>query len=771
VVDGTSSFGTLLKRYRRLAHLTQEDLAERAGYSAHYVSMLERGVRVPQPLTADLLADALRLVMLERATLHAAIEAHPPPTAPLQGMPRPSLPLIGRQEDRARIVRVLRDDRVQLVTLTGPGGVGKTALSQQVALELAPAFQHGAAFVDFTAVSDPIDAIPTIARALTLRESAGRSIHERLIAVLQDQEILLLLDNFERVVEAAADVASLIAPCSRLKLLVTSRVPLRLQSEHEVRLRPLALPSHEVDQPSSAVLQSPAVALFVQRATLLKPDLVIDREQVAVVADICRRVDGLPLAIELAAARVTHLPLLPLRDRLQHRLQILTGGTSDRPTRQQRMRDTIAWSYDLLIPSHQALFRQLSVFAGSWSLEAAEEVCRPGQSTNEILDGMRSLVESSLAVLMDDVHSEPRYRMLDTIREYAAEQLVAVGELGAIQQRHAAYYVYLAEQAEPALQGRDQGVWYPRLEREHDNVRAALSWLLEVGDVESALRLAGAVWRFWQRHGDIREGRRWLEEGLTRGDQVSAEVQAKALWGASWLAYYQGDYARTRSLSIQHLALARDYNDALSTRNALTGMGMAALSEGRYGEAATALQEALDVCEPLGNIWHRATSFLNLGTATMLVGDLTQALALFEQALALYFERGDEVFAARTRQHLGYVALLQSEYKQAETLFARSLKAFFALGEKPGMADGLEAAAAVRAATGKAKESGQLVAAASVLRESIGIVPRTYLYPLWHPFVAKTETSLGAAAWATARQDGRAMLLEEAVQRAVDGAD
>ena len=767
MVGGTSSFGTLLKRYRRIAHLTQEELAERAGYSAHYVSMLERGVRIPQPLTTDLLADALTLHETERAALHATIEAHSPPPASVRVTPGPSIPLIGREEDIARVIRVLRDGQVRLVTLTGPGGVGKTALSRHLAAEIAPAFLHGTAFVDLTAMSDPTEVIPTIARALALRELAGRSLHERLVAFLQNKEMLLVLDNFERVVEAAADVASLLVPCSRLKLLVTSRVPLRLQPEYESRVRPLAFPAPDVPHPASAVFQSPAVALFVQRAKLVKPGLVIDDGQASIVADICRRVDGLPLAIELAAARVTHLPLLPLRDRLQHRLQTLTGGTVDRPIRQQRMRDTIAWSYDLLTSPSQALFRQLSVFAGSWSLEAAEEICRPGSVADEVLDGMRSLVESSLIIMLDDVLSEPRYRMLDTIREYAAEQLVAAGELGAIQRRHAAYYVRLAEHAEPALQDRDQHVWYSRLEREHDNLRTALSWLLGVGDVESALRLAGAVWRFWQQHGDIREGRRWLDEGLMGGERVSEGVRAKALWGASWLAYYQGDYARTKSLSIQHLALAREHHDALATRNALTGLGMAALSEGRYDEAATLLQEALVVCEPLGNVWHRATSFLNLGNATMLVGNLTRAMALFEQALALYLERGDELFAARTHQHLGYVALLQGDYTRAETLFRESLMTFYALGEKPGMADGLEAAAAVRAATGKAEESGQLVAAAGVLRESIGIASRTYLYPLWHPFVARAETSLGEAAWNTARQVGRAMMLEEAVKSAV----
>jgi predicted ATPase/transcriptional regulator with XRE-family HTH domain len=773
-VDDGPTFGRLLKRYRRAAHLTQEALAERAGYSSHYVSMLEREVRFPQPLTVDVLADALALHQVDRTALHAVATLRSPASVSVQRVSPPSLPLIGREHDVSQVVRLLARDDVRLLTLRGSGGVGKTSLARQVATTLAQDFRDGTAFVDLSVVQDPEDIIPTIARALALREMRSQSIRERLTAFLRDHEMLLLLDSFERVVEGSTVVGHLLASCSRLTLLITSRVPLRLQAEHEFRVQPLALPKLDHLQPASDLLQSPSVALFVRRAMLVKPEIALDDEKVAMVADICHRLDGLPLAIELAAAHVSHLPVATLHDRLQHRLQLLTGGTRDLPARQQRMRDTIAWSYDLLALPDQVLLRRLAIFAGRWSLEAAEEVCivSEREPAHNVLDGMRTLAEGSLIIPTDDTAEEPYYRMLDTIREYAAEQLAAAGELEVLRRRHSQYYVQLAERAELALQDRDQRIWYPRLEWEHDNLRAALDWLLHTDEAELALRIAGAVWRFWQRHGDIREGRRWLEACLAaaeaEGRHAPGPVRAKALWGASWLAYYQGDYARSRALSVEHLALSQEHGDALGMRNALTGLGMAALAEGRHAEAVGVLQEALDVCEPLGNVWHRATSFLNLGSGAMLAGDLTRAAALFEQALALYRERGDEVFAARTRQHLGFVALLRGEYAHAARLVAQSLVAFTDLGEQPGIADGLEAAAAVRAATGRARQAGQLIEAATALRERLGVAPLPYLRPIWQPYVTWAAELLGETAWAAAREEGRALTLWEAVARAVD---
>lgn len=786
-MDAERFFGILLKRYRRAAHLTQEELAERAGYSSHYVSMLERGVRFPQPLTVAVLADALQLDGMDRQALHAAATPRPQEAGPLQSVSPPPLPLLGREEDIGRLVSLLRGDEnefgtVRLVTLTGPGGVGKTSLARQVGSNLAGAFSGGTAFVDLATVRASDDVFPAIARALAVRDMSGGAIRERLIAYLREHEVLMLLDSFEHVLEAAAMVADLLTACPRLVLMITSRVALRLQVEHEFRVQPLALPEPDYSQSPHDLLTSPAVILFIRRARQVKPAFTLDERELALVSDICRRLDGLPLAIELAAARVSHLPLPALHGRMQHQLALLTGGARDLPARQQRMRDTITWSYDLLTNNDQALLRRLAIFAGGWSLEAAEEVAMFAERessdglASDVLDGLRSLVESSLIILVDGGGAEePRYRMLDTIHEYAAEQLVTVGEMGVLRRRHAAYYVALAERAEPALQDRDQHVWYPRLEWQHDNLRAALDWLLHAGEVEMALRLASALWRFWQRHGDIREGRQWLEAALVAADtaqvngrEVPEPVHAKALWGAGWLAYHQGDYARSRSVSIKHLALARQHGDTLGIRNALTGLGMTDLAEGNPEEAVRSLQEALDVCKPLGNVWHNATSLLNLGNATMIAGDLSRATALYEEALTRYRERGDAVFTARARQRLGYIALLRGEIAPAATLFAQSLQALYDLGEQPGIADGLEAAAAVYTAMGNARQAARLLQSASALRERINVLPLPYLRPIWQPFMTRAAALLGEREWAAAQEEGRALSLAAAVASAVD---
>ena len=764
-------FGALLKRYRRAAHLTQEALAGRAGYSSHYVSMLERGVRPPRPLTIDTLADALTLSAPDRQALHHASNLRRLEDARPGIPPLPAAPLLGREDEIAQIVRLLRDEDARLVTLTGPGGVGKTSLARTVAATLAPTFADGVGVIDFSAVGDPGAILPTIARACGVREMRGQPIRSRLIALLRERESLLALDCFERVVEGAESVGDLLAACPRVRCLITTRVPLRLRIERELRIQPLALPEHEDARSLDALIQYPSVALFLRHVRAANPNIALDGSHTSDIVDICRRLDGLPLAIELAAARVAYLPLPTLRDRLRQSLHILTGGARDLPARQQRMRDTIAWSYDLLAEARQALLRRLSVFAGSWRLDAAEEICGADTPAESVLDGLRALAESSLIFPTDRATDEPRYRMLDTIQEFAAEQLTGSDEAETIRRRHALYYMRLAEQAEGALQDRSQAVWYPRLEREHDNIRAALGWLLGQGQHEAklALRLAGALWRFWHRHGDIREGRQWLEVSLARAEDAPPRIRAKALWGASWLAYHLGDYQRGSALSAEHLAIARAMDDPLSVRNALTGVGIAALAEGKYDDGLRALEEALDACAPLGNIWHRATSSLNLGAATLVTGDLARASQLFDDAATLYRERGDAVFTARAVQHLGYVALLRGDYAGAGARFTETLESLFTLGELTGVADGLEAVAAAQAATGYVQQAGMLIGAASALRQRIGIAALPHIRAVWQPSVSGAEQTLGPEGWAAACADGAALTLEAAVAHTASG--
>jgi len=764
-----SAFGHLLKRRRLGWDLTQEELAERAGVSARLISDLERGtIQRPRRETVRLLADALGLVGDERDAFVALARgwsaAAPGPVLvlpappPRGGLPRPPNPLIGRQREVAEAAALLIQPEVPLLTLTGPGGVGKTRLALEVALATEAAFADGACFVDLAPVRDPALVPATIARALGVRATGEDSLQETLVAALRERRLLLLLDNCEHLLAAAPAVADLLAACPALTVLATSRRALRLRAEHDLPVPPLTLPDLTRVPAVAELAAVPAVALFVQRAAAVAGSFALTDGNAEAVAGIAVRLDGLPLALELAAARVRVLPPTALLDRLEPRLPVLTGGPRDLPERQQALRATIGWSHGLLAPEHRRLFRRLAVFAGGFGLGAAEAVAG-GEAAGSLglLEGLAALVEANLLRSLAGVGGEPRFSWLETIREYGLGELASAGEADGTRRRHLAYFLALAEQAEPELMGTQQARWFARLESEHDNLRAALGWALEWGEAASALRLAAAIQRYWMTRAELGEGRRWLERGLVAAADVPAAVRAKALAVVARIAYFQGDYGPAAAHGEAALAAQRALGDEQGTAVALRALALVAEARGDDDRARALYEEALARFQTVGDRTLACAVVNDLGMLAWRGGDVARAELLQSQALALAREIGDRVGSAAALCALALVAIDQNDYERAAAQAAAFLELQVELGNQRGLVDALDVFAVIAAERREDERAARLFAAGEALRRRIGArpVPKDRAYTASR--LATVRERLGEAAFGAAWEAGWAL--------------
>jgi predicted ATPase/transcriptional regulator with XRE-family HTH domain len=844
-MDDASSFGPWLRKRRKACDLTQAELARRVGCVEGTIRKFEADELRPSRQVAGLLATHLGLPPAEHAAFVAfarvQVDGGPPlppipagasppsettppssPQRPRHNLPVPATALIGREREVAAVCALFCGLDLRLVTLTGPGGVGKTRLALQVAADLLDVFPEGVYVVSLASLRDSNLVIATVAQTLGVRETGGQSLFNSLVVCLRRKRILLLLDNFEHLLEAAPLVADLLASCPTIAVLVTSRAPLRLCGEQEFAVPSLELPppiktteitevgrvaGKEVREASAStvaeLIQYAAVRLFTDRAGSLRPGFALTPESGSAVAAICQRLDGLPLAIELAAAWVRLFEPAALLARLANPLALLTLGARDLPDRQRTLRATIDWSYHLLDEAEQALFARLSVFMSGCTLDAIEAVCNAnGDLSVTCIARVASLIEKNLLRSGAGLDGQPRLAMLETIHSYARERLDAREETTAFQQRHATYYLTLAEAGEALLRGPAQRRQWEWLEIEYDNLRTALGWSLGGGDAETGVRLAGALSDFWDRRGYLSEGRGWLAAALAQSS-VTTATRAKAFAQAARLALTQGDYPaastlleasmilfrelgrssevaevlntqghvalnqgdekRAVALFEESLALSREIRHDRSAAWTLWSLGHLARSQRDYARAGMLYDEGLALFESLGDTRGIGFTLWALGNLARSQKDDIRAAVYYDEALALAQKAGDRAGIASARHKQSYLALHRGDHARAEALLLESLALSRDIELTDQIAWDLAGLGGVAAAQGRPERAVRLLAAAAAWFDSVGHVLDPTERDEHDRYIAAARAQLNEETFNAAWAEGRTLTLDQAV--------